>query len=120
MSAISSAAFEKIASPRRRMNGRILFGRECVQFAAEVLQPAVDLPCATSFGALEKGVFDEMRQSVLVGVLVAASSIDDQSAMRYRVFDLPMDAADAVRECVSVKFGHFLHSFSRIRRYLPV
>ena len=78
------------------MDGRVLLGREGVQFAAEVFQPAVHLPCAAAPGALEEGVFRKMRQPVLVGVFVAASGIDDQRAVRHVAFHLTVDAPDAV------------------------
>jgi len=67
-----------------------------VQFAAEVFQPAVHLPCAAAPGALEEGVFRKMRQPVLVGVFVAASGIDDQRTVRHVAFHLTVDAPDAV------------------------
>jgi len=86
----------EVAPQGRGVNGRVLLGREGVQFAAEVFQPAVHLPCAAAPGALEEGVFRKMRQPVLVGVFVAASGIDDQRTVRHVAFHLTVDAPDAV------------------------
>ncbi len=113
MSAISSTAFGKSLPQGRGVNGRVLLGREGVEFAAEVFEPAVDLVSLAVLRAFEQGVFGEMGQSELVFQLVAASGVHQQGAVRDVAFDPTVNAPDAVGERIGGKFHRCLIRFSR-------
>ena len=123
----------EVAAQRRGVYGRVLLGGEGVELAAEVFQPAVDLPGTAALRAFEKRMFGQMRQPVLVGMLVAAAGVDDQRTVRHVAFHLAVDAPDAVGESVCEEFhccclsgnfrlyrGGVRYNFVRRRRYFPV
>ena len=123
----------EVAAQRRGVYGRVLLGGEGVEFPAEVFQPAVDLPGTAALRAFEKRMFGQMRQPVLVGMLVAAAGVDDQRTVRHVAFHLAVDAPDAVGESVCEEFhccclsgnfrlyrGGVRYNFVRRRRYFPV
>ena len=65
MSAISSAALAKSPPQYRGVKRGVLLGGEGVQFASQILQPAVHLPGLAPGGPLEEGVLGEVGQTVL-------------------------------------------------------
>ena len=94
----------KVAPQRGRVDRGLLFGGEGIELAAQVFEPAIDLPRLASGRALEKGVLGEVGQSVFRGALVAAARPDDQGAVRDVAFHLPVDSPDAVGQGVGFKF----------------
>lgn len=96
----------EIAAQRRGMDGGVLLGGEGVEFAAEVFQPAVDLPCPAALGAFEKGMLGEVREAVFRGQLVARTGVDDQRAMSHVAPHAAVYAPNAVREAVGCEFVH--------------
>src|SRR5262249_1548608 len=74
-----------------KIAGRFNTGR-CIEISAHSLDCLRDLPCGAAPGALEGHVFEQMRDSVLVRLLVAAARADPHSEgcrfkMRYSIGD---------------------------------
>ena len=80
------------------MHGGVFLCGECVEFAAQIFQPAIYLVGLPSGGSLEDGVLGEVSQTVLAGRLVAAAGVYYKSAVRHGRFDAFVYAAQSVVE----------------------
>ena len=94
----------EVAAQGRGVDGGILLGGEGVELAAQILQPAVDLPGTPPLRPLEEGVLGKVGQSVFVGTFVAAPRIDHQRAVGHVALHLAVDSPNAVGETVGMKF----------------
>ena len=98
--------FSQIAFERGGMDNGLFLGGVGIQFAPQVFQPAIDMKRFAVVRSLEKGVFEQMGQSMLTFQLVPTAGIDRQGTMRDGRAYLFVQAADAVGEYVSCKFFH--------------
>lgn len=64
------------------MNASVFFSSVGIKISTNAFQPIKDLICISLFGTLEDQVFNKMRESGLIYILVPGATINDNARMR--------------------------------------
>jgi len=106
----------KIAAQRGSVHHRLLLRRIGVQFAAEILEPTIDMERLAVGRSFEKRMFEQVGEPLFGHFFVPAAGIDRQRTVDDRRTHLFMNAANPVRQGIAGKFHRHFFVFAAPRR----